>query len=200
MADKFAFRNIRLCTKDCLCLYVCPTGATDTENSIIDIDKCIGCGACAEVCPSSAISMVPKNLPIQQKKADDTIEALRDLINAKAQIEKMARKSNEAIMVAVEKSARLVAEDLNREAGYMIPQSGNAKAFLESLLDDETVPQDVVKHLLETLNFNEESSKQDKKTITKWRCSVCGYIHEGDTPPQICPVCKQPKEKFVKVE
>lgn len=43
MADKYAVRNLRLCTKECLCLYVCPTGATDTENSIIDVDKCIGC-------------------------------------------------------------------------------------------------------------------------------------------------------------
>ena len=31
-----AVRNIRLCTKDCMCLYVCPTGATDTENGQID--------------------------------------------------------------------------------------------------------------------------------------------------------------------
>jgi Fe-S-cluster-containing dehydrogenase component len=43
MADKYAVRNLRLCTKDCLCLYVCPTGATDTEDSIIDPNKCIGC-------------------------------------------------------------------------------------------------------------------------------------------------------------
>lgn len=27
---KIAVRNLRLCTKDCLCLYVCPTRATDT--------------------------------------------------------------------------------------------------------------------------------------------------------------------------
>ena len=31
----YAVRNLRLCTKDCLCLYVCPVGATDTEDSII---------------------------------------------------------------------------------------------------------------------------------------------------------------------
>ena len=36
--------------------------------------------------------------------------------------------------------------------------------------------------------------------MAKWKCTVCGYIHEGDTPPETCPVCKQPKEKFVKLE
>ena len=36
MKKLIAVRNLRLCTKDCLCLYVCPTGASDTENSIID--------------------------------------------------------------------------------------------------------------------------------------------------------------------
>ena len=54
-----AVRNLRLCTKDCLCLYVCPVGATDTENSVIDVEKCIGCGVCAAACPSGAISMIP---------------------------------------------------------------------------------------------------------------------------------------------
>ena len=30
----------------------------------------------------------------------------------------------------------------------------------------------------------------------KWICTVCGYVHEGDTPPERCPQCKQPAEKF----
>ncbi len=30
----------------------------------------------------------------------------------------------------------------------------------------------------------------------KFICTVCGYIHEGDTPPERCPMCKQPAEKF----
>ena len=25
--------------------------------------------------------------------------------------------------------------------------------------------------------------------MKKWRCKVCGYIHEGETPPDVCPVC-----------
>ena len=32
-----------------------------------------------------------------------------------------------------------------------------------------------------------------------WRCTVCGYIHKGDSPPEQCPNCKAPKEKFVEV-
>ena len=32
--------------------------------------------------------------------------------------------------------------------------------------------------------------------MAKWVCSVCGYVHEGDTPPERCPVCKAPASKF----
>lgn len=34
--------------------------------------------------------------------------------------------------------------------------------------------------------------------MAKWVCSVCGYVHEGDTPPEACPQCKAPASKFVK--
>ncbi len=29
-----------------------------------------------------------------------------------------------------------------------------------------------------------------------WRCEVCGYLHEGEEPPDVCPKCGAPKEKF----
>ena len=32
--------------------------------------------------------------------------------------------------------------------------------------------------------------------MKKWVCPVCGYVHEGDTPPEVCPVCKVPGSKF----
>jgi rubrerythrin len=32
--------------------------------------------------------------------------------------------------------------------------------------------------------------------MKKWVCSVCGYVHEGDTPPDECPQCKAKKDKF----
>ena len=32
--------------------------------------------------------------------------------------------------------------------------------------------------------------------MKKWKCSVCGYIHDGDEAPEKCPKCGAPKEKY----
>lgn len=34
----------------------------------------------------------------------------------------------------------------------------------------------------------------------KWRCVVCGYIHEGDIPPEVCPVCGVDASNFEKMK
>ena len=36
--------------------------------------------------------------------------------------------------------------------------------------------------------------------MTKWVCSVCGYVHEGDEAPEVCPVCKAPASKFKEMD
>lgn len=33
--------------------------------------------------------------------------------------------------------------------------------------------------------------------MKKFVCTVCGYVHEGDSAPESCPVCKAPASKFV---
>jgi rubredoxin len=33
-----------------------------------------------------------------------------------------------------------------------------------------------------------------------WRCTVCGYLHKGDSPPDICPVCGAEASKFELVD
>ncbi len=35
---------------------------------------------------------------------------------------------------------------------------------------------------------------------TTWRCSICGYLHYGDSPPDACPICDAKAEDFKVVE
>lgn len=32
--------------------------------------------------------------------------------------------------------------------------------------------------------------------MKKFVCTICGYIHEGDSAPEFCPQCKAPASKF----
>jgi rubredoxin len=36
--------------------------------------------------------------------------------------------------------------------------------------------------------------------MKQWKCTVCGYIHEGDEPPEKCPVCGADQSKFVEFD
>lgn len=207
----YAVRSIALCTKDCLCLYVCPTGATDTETGQIDASACNGCGVCAKSCPSSAITMVPKKYPPQQKKSNAMVNELFELAHSKTTQEKAALQIasvtknpiKKQLATAIAKSNRIMAEDVIREAGYMIPQSANVNILLRSLLEDPPAdfPVEVVERLLELIKPNEKVIMPTKSSADgqeeKWQCSICGHIHEGPmTEDFTCPLCNQPAELF----
>ena len=159
----YAVRNIRLCTKDCLCLYVCPTGATDTETGQIDRAKCLsGCRACVDACPSHAISLVPESYPPQQEKKDSVTRALRLLAASKAKQEQLCKgleqsagtEASRRLARAMRLSNRLMAEDILRESGYMLPQSKNVQDLLADMLSteqDDAFPKAAVRRLLELL-------------------------------------------------
>lgn len=166
----YAFRNIALCAKDCLCLYVCPTGAADTETGQIDVFRCIGCGACAQACPSGAISMVPGKYPPPQPKEEIVKEAVRRLAKSKSKQEKeaaqLAAGATDPVLCllagAVAQSSRIMAEDLWRESGFMLPQSPGTRELLEALLQFEAdgFPAGAVKQLLKEIERREKEEKE----------------------------------------
>jgi len=39
-------------------------------------------------------------------------------------------------------------------------------------------------------------STKDSKSISVWRCTVCGYLCARELPPPVCPICKAKAERF----
>ncbi|KLU60954.1 high molecular weight rubredoxin [Peptococcaceae bacterium CEB3] len=35
--------------------------------------------------------------------------------------------------------------------------------------------------------------------MKQWRCTICGYVHTGETPPEVCPVCGADSSFFEEV-
>ena len=202
-----AVRNISLCTKDCLCLFVCPTGATDTETGQIDAEKCIsGCRLCVDACPSHAISLVPEKYAEQQFKNDEIKKALGVLSKSKMEQETIAfeiEKNSDNPLVkqlakAIGISNRIMGEDLLREAGFMVPQSMEALNLVNKLVKTNNgvdFPQEEANQIINKLSEINGISKENK--VKKYRCTVCGYIHEGELSSDFkCPVCSQPPAAF----
>ena len=57
-----------------------------------------------------------------------------------------------------------------------------------------------IEKLIDTEEFKsvKEIETVTEEEQTKWVCSICGYVHYGDNPPEKCPVCGVPKEMFKK--
>ena len=54
----------------------------------------------------------------------------------------------------------------------------------------------IIKYSIVLVNIKYKNFMEDFNYMKKFVCTVCGYIHEGDAPPEFCPVCKAPASKF----
>ncbi len=45
-----------------------------------------------------------------------------------------------------------------------------------------------------------DTAAQEESAVRRWRCTVCGYVHTGDEPPEKCPVCDAPRNMFVEID
>ncbi|OQY40745.1 MAG: rubrerythrin family protein [Fusobacteriia bacterium 4572_74] len=42
----------------------------------------------------------------------------------------------------------------------------------------------------------EDNSIFEKKSVVRWKCRNCGFVHEGEKALEICPACLHPKSYF----
>jgi rubrerythrin len=66
-------------------------------------------------------------------------------------------------------------------------------ALFREIAKVEAHHRDRFKRLLEMV---EKGTVYNRDEPIKWKCSVCGNVHEGTEPPETCPCCKHPREYF----
>ncbi|HEQ71642.1 MAG TPA: rubrerythrin family protein [Spirochaetia bacterium] len=68
-----------------------------------------------------------------------------------------------------------------------------AATLFRQIAKVEAHHRDRYKQLMEMV---ERGTVWKREKQIKWKCSVCGYVHEGTEPPEKCPCCKHPKEYY----
>lgn len=79
--------------------------------------------------------------------------------------------------------AKEAEQEGNEEAAKLFREVGEAEKYHETRF----------KKLLELVQ-NGTAYKSEEPI--NWKCSKCGYIHNGTEPPEECPSCKHPKEYY----
>ena len=79
---------------------------------------------------------------------------------------------------------------------------GTHTLFIASVDDMEVLsPAPSATYAYYQSNIKPRPEKAAPQGKTTWRCTVCGYVYEGETLPAdyICPLCKHPASDFEKV-
>ena len=74
-------------------------------------------------------------------------------------------------------------------------EEGNKEAA-ELFTEIAEVEENHEKRYKKLLEMVEKGTVYKRDKPIRWKCSKCGYIHEGTEPPEKCPSCKHPKEYY----
>jgi len=124
------------------------------------------------------------------------LDAERDAFNKIAEYYK--RKAASESVKTLKEIAAMLNEDLEKRfpAAKAAAVAAGDRGALRSLVWGEKASA-MMKSLLE--RFAEEGDAMLANTKI-WVCDICGYIYIGDTPPEICPVCKVPRYKIEEIK
>ncbi len=86
-------------------------------------------------------------------------------------------------------------KDMYPEFAKDAEEEGNKEAarLFKQITKIEAEHRDRYRKLLEMV---ENGTVYKRENPIKWKCSVCGYVHEGTEPPPKCPSCQHPKEYY----
>lgn len=89
-------------------------------------------------------------------------------------------------------------EPLSEKAEEMLHTSYHSRK--DDLGDKGMVIKEFTRPAWEPGTKDNDTEEKENRVMAKFRCTVCGYIHEGENPPAACPVCKVGPDKFERLE
>ena len=98
---------------------------------------------------------------------------------------------------SVEKLAKELKTDANNYAAVRATADANADRGAARVC---VWGEKVTRMLSSLVNRYLNEGEAMLKDTNIWVCTTCGFVYIGDTPPELCPVCKVPDWKFEKIE
>ena len=149
------------------------------------VDKELSAMELSVICSNLARGCEKQYLPRQM----EDFQKLADFFRSKAE------PANEA---STQKLLERIEQDLSVGYPYSNAVAGENpdRGALRSLVWSEKVTR-MLQSLLK--RYENEGDRMLENTGV-WVCTVCGFVYVGDTPPELCPVCKVPSWKFEKME
>jgi rubrerythrin len=119
----------------------------------------------------------------EMQHAKDEYRLLKGLGDTKANLKAAIEGEHYEVIEMYPQFARQAEEEGNQQAA----------ALFMMVAKVEEQHRNRYKKLLQMLE-NGTLYKRDKPI--RWKCSICGYTHEGTEPPPKCPACKYPREYY----
>jgi rubredoxin len=163
-----------------------PTLVEDNvNNEHIENLKELSVGEISVICSSLAKGCEKQRLTVEMEE----FNKLAEYFKSKATVEQTE---------TLDKIVNLLNDDMTKSfaAANIAAQANMDRGALRSLVWSEKVST-TLKTLLDRFAKEGEAMLENTKI---WVCDICGFIHIGDTPPEICPICKVPNFKIIEVK
>lgn len=119
----------------------------------------------------------------ERQHAKDELKLLKGIGDTKANLKDAIEGEDYETTTMYPEFAKIAEKEGNIEAAALFKQIAKV----------EKEHRERYKKLLEMV---EKGTVYNRKKPIRWKCSKCGYIHEGTTPPDKCPSCKHSKEYY----
>ncbi|MBU0666791.1 MAG: rubrerythrin [Nanoarchaeota archaeon] len=119
----------------------------------------------------------------EKQHAKDEFKLLKGIGDTKTNLKAAVEGENYEHTKMYPEFARVAQEEGNMEAAKLFKEISKVEKEHEARY----------KKLLKMVE-NGTVYKRDKPI--RWKCSQCGYVHEGTEPPEVCPSCKHAREYY----